>query len=127
MTSISAPQLTLNFEPALAERWPTLREYLAHRVMVQAKPAKVIAAEMDMSPSNLSRKLSPGDADTARFNVDDLERYLTATGDAAAVIEYLAAKFMGGGDEARKVRAIAHVEALSAELARTLATLKGSP
>lgn len=30
-------QLTLNFEPALPERFPTLREYIAHRSAVVAK------------------------------------------------------------------------------------------
>lgn len=73
MPSAPDSQLTLNFEPALPERFRTLRDYLAHRVQVQAKPAKTIAGDMDMSPSMLSRKLSPGDGDTQRFNVDDLD------------------------------------------------------
>lgn len=116
-------QLTLNFEPALPERFRSLREFLAHRVTVQAKPAKSIAADMDMSPSTLSRKLNPGDADTQRFNLDDLEQYLGATGDCSAVIEYLAAKYLQG-DDARKARAIAQVEGLAKELERALARLK---
>lgn len=116
-------QLTLNFEPSLPERFRSLREYVAHRVTVQVKPAKSIAADMDMSPSTLSRKLNPGDGDTQRFNCDDLEQYLNASGDCAAVIEYLAAKYMQG-DEARKVRAIARVESLAKDLERALATLR---
>lgn len=117
-------QLTLNFEPALPERFRTLREFLAHRATVQVKPAKSIAADMDMSPSMLSRKLNPGEGDTQRFNVDDLESFLVSTGDAAAVIEYLAAKFMSGGDAARRARAVAKVETLAKELERALALLK---
>lgn len=116
-------QLTLNFEPALPERFRTLREYLAHRVTVQTKPAKSIAADMDMSPSMLSRKLNPGDGDTQRFNVDDLEHYLSASGDCSAVIEYLAAKYLQG-DDARKARAIARVESLAKDLERALSVLK---
>ena len=116
-------QLTLNFEPALPERFRTLRDYLAHRIHVQSRPAKSIAADMDMSPSMLSRKLSPSESDTQRFNTEDLEAYLTASGDASAVIEYLAAKFLQG-DEQRKASAIARVEQLSKELERTLAVLK---
>src|SRR5262245_26485953 len=114
MTSIPVTQLTLNFEAALPERFRTLREFIAHRVTVQAKPQKTIAGDMDMSPSMLTRKLTagvdPDDKDTQRFNCDDLEAYLDKSGDAAAVIEYLAAKFMAGGDEARKARAISRVE-----------------
>ena len=51
-------QLTLNFEPALPERFPTLRAYVAHRSAVVAKPMKAVAADMDLSPSTLSRKLN---------------------------------------------------------------------
>lgn len=84
---------------------------------------KVVAADMDMSPSTLSRKLNPSDGDTQRFNLDDLEAYLESTGDAPAVIEYLIAKYMDN-DEARKVRAISRVEQLSNELAVALKFLK---
>jgi hypothetical protein len=122
--SVSIPQLTLNLEPSLPERWPTLRAYLGHRVEVQSKPAKAIAADMDLSPGTLSRKLHPGEADTARFNVDDLEAYLAASGDAPAIIEYLAAKFMAGGDAARKARMLSRVESLASALEREIAALK---
>lgn len=124
MPSTPEAQLTLNFEPALPERFRTLRDFIAHRVQVQAKPAKTIAADMDMSPSTLSRKLSPGDGDTQRFNLDDLEHYIAVTGDTGA-IEYLAAKFLCS-DQSRKVRALARVETLSAELAGLVAALKGA-
>lgn len=118
-------QLTLNFEASLPERFNTLREYIAHRVTVQAKPQKSIAADMDMSPSTLSRKLNPGDSDTQRFNLDDLESYLGSSGDAAAVIQYIASKFMSGGDDARKAAALAKVEQLAKDMERALAALKG--
>jgi hypothetical protein len=39
-------QLTLDFQPALPERFPTLREYIAHRATVVAKMPKVQAADM---------------------------------------------------------------------------------
>lgn len=128
MPSLSASQLTLNFEPSLTERFSSLREYLAHRVQVQPKPAKTIAMDMDMSPSTLSRKLTAGlqdgDRDTQRFNVDDLEAFIRTTGDTTA-IEYLAAKYLHS-DEHRKSRAIARVETLTADLQRALASLKGT-
>ena len=116
-------QLTLNFEPSLAERHNSLREYIAYRVHVQARPAKSIAADMDMSGSTLSRKLAPNDGDTQRFNLDDLERFIQATGDTSA-IDYLVSKYMHS-DESRKARALARVEHLSQELAQALAGLRG--
>ncbi len=116
-------QLTLQLDPAVHERFASLREYLAHSAQVQSKPLKTIAADMDMGASTLSRKLAPGDGDTQRFNVDDLERYIQATGDTSA-IDYLASKYLTT-DDARKVAAIARVERLGAELANALAALKG--
>jgi hypothetical protein len=120
--AVPSAQLTLSFEPAMPERWPTLRDFVAHRVQVQVKPAKTIAADMDLSPSILSRKLGPGEGDTHRLNCDDLERYIAATGDTAP-IEYLAAKFLQG-DEQRRARALARVESLATDLERALRTLK---
>lgn len=125
MPSIAPSQLTLSFEPSLPERFPTLRAYIAHRTPLLAKPAKVIAADMDMSPSTLSRKLNPSEGDTQRFNLDDMEAFLESTGDAPAVIEYLAAKYMDS-PEARKARALTKVERLAEELASAMASLKAS-
>lgn len=116
-------QLTLNLEPALPERFPTLRAFIAHRSSVVAKAPKAQAADMDVAPSTLSRKLHPHEGDTQRFNVDDLEAWLHSTGDAAAVVEYLAAKFMDS-DAARHERNVAKLEALLPDLVATLAQLR---
>ncbi|WP_422186667.1 phage regulatory CII family protein [Aquabacterium commune] len=89
------------------------------------KSAKVIAADMDMSPSTLSRKLNPSDGDTQRFNLDDMEAFLESTGDAPAVIEYLAAKYMDS-PEARKARALTKVERLAEEMASAMAALRAA-
>jgi hypothetical protein len=115
--------MTFSFEPSLADRFPTLRQYIAHRVNTHAKSAKVIAGDMDMAPSLLSRKLNPGDGDTQRFNLDDLEGYLRSSGDAPAVIEYLASKYMDSPD-ARKARMLARAETLLADLSAVLPALK---
>jgi hypothetical protein len=123
MSSVARNQLTLDFEPSLPERFSTLRSYIAHRAMVTSKALKVQAADMDLSPSTLTRKLNPAEGDTQRFNLDDLEDWITSTGECAAVIEYLAAKFMDS-DDARRVRALARVEQLGSELASVLAALK---
>lgn len=123
MPSAPAQQMTLSFEPSLPESYRTLRDFLAMRVQVQQKPAKTIAGDMDMSPSMLSRKLTPGEGDTQRFNVDDLENYISTTKDTTP-IEYLASKYLCS-DESRRARAISRVENLATELAAALATIKG--
>ncbi len=125
MTSIASPQMTLNFEPSLPDRFPTLRAYIAHRTPLLQKSAKVIAADMDMSPSTLSRKLNPADGDTQRLNVDDLEDWIACTGEASAVIEYLAAKFMDS-PEARKARLLANAERMLTTATEALAALRAS-
>ncbi len=80
---------------------------------------------MDLSPSTLSRKLNPTEGDTQRMNLDDLEAFLESTGEAGAVIEYLAAKFMDS-DEARRTRALVRVEGLAKQLAQAMETLRAS-
>lgn len=118
-------QLTLNFDPALHERFPSLRSFVAYRAQAGvAKPMKVQAADMDMAPSTLSRKLHPGEGDTQRFNLDDLEAWLHSTGDAAAVVEYLASKYLDN-DASRQQRIAAKLEAMLPDLLQTLAQLKG--
>ena len=117
-------QMTFNWEPNLPERFPSLRAYVAHRSSTVRKPPKVQAADMDIAPSTLSRKLNPAEGDTQRFNCDDLEAWLASTGDAPAVIEYLAAKFMDS-DEARQRRVLAKVEAMLPELLQAVQVLKG--
>ena len=91
-------------------------------MQVQAKPAKSIAMDMDLSPSTLSRKLSPSDGDTQRFNVDDLELYIQKTGDTAC-IEYLAAKYLES-NEARRLRMLSRAEQMLPELAKLLSAMQ---
>jgi hypothetical protein len=125
MSSVARNQLTLDFNTSLPERFTTLRAYIAHRANVTPKVLKAQAADMDISPSMLTRKLNPGEGDTQRFNLDDLEAWIGSTGEAASIIEYLAAKFMDS-DDARRVRALARVEQLGSELASVLATLRAA-
>ena len=49
------------------------------------KPMKAIAADMDLSESSLSRKLSENDDDRRSFSVADLEGAIRATGDASPI------------------------------------------
>lgn len=119
----SVGQLTLDFEPAITDRFVTLREYVAFCVSCSSKPAKSVAMDMDMSPSTLSRKLSPGDGDTSRLSVDDLENYMRVTGDIKP-LAYLAAKF-GETDAARMHRQMIEMESLLVQLRGNLSAAAG--
>jgi hypothetical protein len=87
-----AAQHTLNFEPGLAERWKSLKACMRERVFAHPKPLKTIAADMDLSESELSRKLADNPNDTRDTTLDDLEAYIKATGDTTPVF-YLIEKY----------------------------------
>jgi hypothetical protein len=93
-------QMSLNFEPGRAESYGTCREFVAARVHQIGRPQKAIAADMDYSPSDLSRKLAQNPDDSRRFSLDDLERYMDVTGDTEPVL-YLVEKYLG--DEAKQI------------------------
>lgn len=122
---IAKAQLTLDLEPGLVERHPTLLDCLRSRVYAAAKPLKAIASDMDLSASELSRKLSGNPDDPRRFSVEDLEQYVRGTGDTTP-IEYLAVKYLQT-DDAKRARAVAEATRLLADLAPLLASLKGQP
>lgn len=54
---------------------------------------KAIAADMDLSPSDLTRKLAQSPKDSRRFTLDDLEHYIQNTKDVEP-IKYLIEKYL---------------------------------
>ncbi len=106
-------QLSLNFKAGLAESYGSCRELVAARVHQLGKPQKAIAADMDYSPSDLSRKLAQNPDDSRRFTLDDLERFIEVTGDTQPIL-YLVEKYLT--DAAAEIAA----------LERRLAELKAS-
>lgn len=111
-------QLTINYDAGLVESYPSCREYVASRVHQQGRPQKSIAADMDYSPSQLSRKCAQGPDDSMRFTLDDLEKYIEVTGDTTPV-HYLAEKYLAENDE--------RIAALEAEIDRLRNSSKGQP
>jgi len=77
-------QLTMNFEPVFHKQWESCREYMNDKVIPdylneRGLQKKYLAADLGMSPSELSRKLSPGQGDKRNLSVDDLEKWLGVT------------------------------------------------
>ena len=85
-------QHTLNFEPGLADRWGSLKACVRERVYANKKPLKAVAADMDLSESDLSRKVGGNPDDPRNFSIDDLERFITTTGDVTPIL-YLVEKY----------------------------------
>ena len=102
-------QITLNFEQGLADAYGTCREFIAYRVHHIGKPQKVIAADMDYSPSDLSRKLAQSPDDSRRFTLDDMEKFIEVTGDKSPVL-YLVEKYLAKDDAEDLKRQIAALE-----------------
>lgn len=93
----STSQLSLDFMPGLTERYETVLECVRAGAYSNAKPLKSIAMDMDISQSDLSRKLSNNPDDPRRFTVGDLEAYVHATGDTTPIL-YLAQKYCADND-----------------------------
>lgn len=106
-------QLTINFDASLVESYGTCRELLQARVHQTGRQQKAIAADMDLSPSQLSRKLAQSPGDSARLTLDDFENYL-ATNDDRQPLHYLNAKYGRGAGLAGTLSR----EELEEELAR---------
>lgn len=71
----------LTISAGLTTKFPTLLELLAAQTTNSRRPVKAIASDMDLSPSDLTRKLRHYDGDPRAFSVEDLDRWIMATGD----------------------------------------------
>jgi hypothetical protein len=97
-------QLTINYDATIVDGYSTCREYVASQVHRQGRPQKAIAADMDYSPSQLSRKCAQSPDDSMRFTLDDLETFIEVTGDTSPVT-YLAVKYMTTSDRIAELEA----------------------
>ncbi|MDS1142412.1 phage regulatory CII family protein [Pusillimonas sp. SM2304] len=93
MTLNSPTQLTIDFTPGLTERHACLLDCVRQGAYSHRNPLKTIAADMDMSQSELSRKLSDNPDDPRKLSVGDLEKYILATRDTTPIY-WLIEKFL---------------------------------
>lgn len=114
MSVLSGNQLTLDFEPGLAERHESLLACVRECMYRQKQPLKTIAANMDMSQSELSRKLADNPDDVRHLTVNDLERYVETTHDTTPVL-YLVEKYLTDA-ETRQRAALAELAKLAPQL-----------
>ena len=110
-------QLTLEFEPGLAERHKSLRECMVS--CVYSRGLSNVADDLGKSPGNLSAELAE---DSPRhFSIDSLERYLKKTGDMTP-IHYLLAQYLGD-QAAVEGAALARVQDQLTDMAAMVAQL----
>lgn len=89
-------QLSIEFNPDVFGQYPSCREFIADDDIPRLCRSpqvlkKVIAADMDYSPSQLANKLNSNEG--ARFTLDDLETYMEVTGSVEPV-KYLVSRWL---------------------------------
>lgn len=112
-------QLTLQLQPGLAQRFKTLREVTHWSALNHRGGVASIAAGVDMSPSQLARKLAGNDDDPHRtLDIDDWVRVLAETGDYTPLY-WLIEKFLPSDDQKRRA-AVDQLSTLVPQLAALL-------
>lgn len=108
-------QTSFDFTPGLTVQFPRLRDVLAACVYGSRVGLKGVAAELDVSPSELSRMLNREQDDPRRLDVDDMVRMVAATGDTRPV-QWLIEKFMRDPAQQRAMAATQLAQILPAVL-----------
>jgi hypothetical protein len=90
LISDSHRQLTLEIDENVLQAHRSLRDCVA--AGVYRRGLKAVAADLDLSPGNLSVALS--DDQHRKFSVDELERYVQTTGDKSPIY-WLVARYCG--------------------------------
>lgn len=111
-------QFELEFQPGLTDQFPEFREVLAASVSNCGRPHKHVAADVDMTSSELSRKLADNPNDNVHFPAEKLPQLIAATGDMRPIY-WLIEKFLDDADHKRK-RAIADIQTILPLLQRAL-------
>lgn len=122
MRVATGQQLTLSLEPGLTQRWKTLREVLTHSCLNDARGLKAIAADCDLSVSELSRRLNPSPGDPRSLDIDVFVDILASTDDYLP-IRWLLARFIPD-DSSRHAVAVQKLERLMTEVVSVLHEVK---
>lgn len=100
-------QIELNFEGGLLQQFPEFKDAVRASVYDCGKPFKSVAADLDMSVSELSRKLADNPNDPVNFPLHRLPDLLNTTLDFRPIF-WLAEKYLDDADAKRK-RAVEQV------------------
>jgi len=116
---VSGTQLTLELQPGLLQRYTTLRQCLYHSAMNYTRGIKALAADLDLSESELTRRLNPSEGDPRSCDVNLMVQIVDATGDLTP-LHWLMARFLRDS-ETRKQAAVDQLAILLPQIATLLA------
>lgn len=125
MRIASGAQLTFELQPDLLRRYSTLRQCVHHTVLNYERGMKSLAADLDLSESELSRRLNPSDGDNRSCDVNLMVQIVERTGDLAP-IHWLMAKFLRD-TETTKQAAVQQLAQLMPHIATLLAEAGAPP
>ncbi|HKQ24120.1 MAG TPA: phage regulatory CII family protein [Burkholderiales bacterium] len=111
-------QMQIDFQPGLVEQFPEFRDVVRASVYDCGRAFKTVAADLDMSVSELSRKLADNPADPVHFPLHRLPELVKATGDLRPVY-WLIESFLEDPD-AKKHRVISEAAGMVKRLTSLL-------
>ena len=100
-------QVELNFEAGLTDQFPEFRDVVKASVYSCGRALKSVAADLDMTSSELSRKLADNPNDPVNFPLHLLPALIRATGDKRPVY-WLVEAFLEDEDT-KRTRAVAQL------------------
>lgn len=117
-------QVELSFDAGLTEQFPEFRDVVKASVYSCGRALKSVAADLDMTSSELSRKLANNPNDQVHFPLDLLPALIRATGDKRPVY-WLVETFLED-DETKHRRALSEISAILPHLIALTKTASGS-
>lgn len=118
-----SPQFSLDFEPGLTQRYPRWEDTLVNAVYGSRIGLNGVAAKLDMSPSELSKRLSHHTDEPRPIRSQDIVGIIEATGDYTP-IHWLVERFLRD-PEAKSREALAKLPQLMAQVEATLQAVGG--
>lgn len=120
--SVSKFQLGLDLDTTLLDQFPEFRDVVRASVYDCGRSFKSVAADLDMSVSELSRKLADNPSDPVNFPLHRLPELVAATDDKRP-LHWLNAKFLES-EEAKRSRAIHDLHNLLPQIHSALKRVK---
>ncbi len=119
MRVVAGSNLTLELQPSLLNRYSSLRECVHHSVLSDRRGLKAVAADCDLSVSELSRRLHPADGDLRSLDVNLFVQILESTRDLTP-LHWLMAKFLQD-ENTKRQHAVEQLAQMMPALAQLLA------
>lgn len=94
-------QIALDFTPGLTAQYRSLREVAAAAVYASRKGVSGVAARLDMSPTDLTKRLNADSAEPRPLRVEDLEGIIESTGDMRPIY-WLIERFLRDPESAKQ-------------------------